>query len=110
MQRRPIIPNHILVLPSIVQHDVVVLGRALVRTVRRRRARAEEGRVDDGGEREVVPDAEARLVEVLRVGGLCDGLAGDADLDGAGGGENVDALEGVFWVAVDGEVFFQPGV
>lgn len=49
-------------------------------------------------------------MEVVREGGLCDGLAGDADLDGAGGGEDVDALEGVFGVAVDGEVFFEPGV
>lgn len=108
MDSRLVIPNNILVLLSI-KNNVVVLCGPLIRTVSGRCAGAEDGGID-GTKGQVVADSEAGLVEVVREGGLCDGLAGDADLDGAGGGEDVDALEGVFGVAVDGEVFFEPGV
>ena len=40
--------------------------------------------------------------------GICDLCAFDGDLDPALGLQDVDALEGVFGVHVDGGVFFEP--
>lgn len=105
-QRHAVEPHEVLVPLPVRQHDVVVLGLALVRARRARRRGPQQRPVDDRRGRKVVAAGEQGLVEVVGGGRAGEDGAVERDLDGPRRVEDVDALEGVAWVHVDGVVFF----
>jgi hypothetical protein len=88
-----------------IHHNIVVFCIALIRTFCDKTARSNVFLIYRG-EREVVACWEPSFEEVGGEGGGCEGGSVEGDCYGAGGGEDVDAAEGVFWVDVDGGFFF----
>lgn len=107
LRRRIPIPPYQIPIHLPVQHDIIVLRLTLVRAPRPRAAPVENGRVH-GGWRQVVPRWQQRLDEVEAVRGLGKDVAVEVDLNGAGRGEDINALGWVFGVDVNGGVFFVP--
>lgn len=109
-QSRPlIVPHHIRRHPALARVDRVVLRFALVRTLRLRLA-GPQFRSVNICQWQVKASRQACLVQVhaaLRVG---DFDVVDVHLHVAGGRQDVDALERVFGVHVDGHGLFEPAV
>lgn len=105
-------PDNILHDCPILQHHVIVLRLPLIRAPRRRALCAgPDQRLRQRGDGKVVPRGQQRLVEMDaggnfgesdRFGGV--GGEGDCEFEGARGVQEVDALERVFGVDVDGDV------
>lgn len=105
-RRQGVPPDQILVFLA-VDHEVVIIGDALVRTLGHALAVTKVGR-PQRRVGEVVAWWKTRLVEMDRGRGLGEDVVAQRNTDGTGGGESVDAFEGVFWVDVDGNVFLEP--